>query len=471
MYKKFIEIWLFCATIFAFPQLVDASIRINEVAWMGTSASQYEEWIELYNTGETVSLSGYKIYKASGSTLLISLSGTIDAGGYFLICRTTPSVTSPLSGTCNLNGAFGGSGLSNTSEGLVIKDGAGSTIDSINATSGWPAGDAGSKNTMQWNGSSWVTAVATPGTANVSLGGSSDENNDEEDDTSQNQQNDEDEDDQENTSFSETSKPKVYSTRILKLEYDKTVITKNETYFRARALDFDRSDILKGYYYWNMGDGTVYEFALGYKKTNSGFKHTYDYPGTYNVTVKYFDTFLPEVPPALEENFSVEVVSTGVVVSKVHTDGGVEIKNSSPVTVDLSSWQIIDSSGKSFIIPTGTKISPGKNIVFSTKITKINPFNGVSLLTSANSVVSQYPLAPTKIFVPLARSKVSSSKEEVLGVATSTDPIDEKQKPKESNSSIIWVLAFIVLILVAVVGLLLLKKEEAKEEEYELIED
>ena len=102
---------------------------------------------------------------------------------------------------------------------------------------------------------------------------------------------------------------------------------------------------------------------------------------------------------------------------------------------------------------------------------KINPFNGVSLLTSANSVVSQYPLAPTKSFVPLARSKVSSSKEEVLGVATSTDPIDEKQKPKESNSSIIWVLAFIVLILVAVVGLLLLKKEEAKEEEYELIED
>ena len=48
-----------CAFIPVFSgSLRAASLRdvvINEIAWMGTAASTYDEWIELYNTGLRVS--------------------------------------------------------------------------------------------------------------------------------------------------------------------------------------------------------------------------------------------------------------------------------------------------------------------------------------------------------------------------------------------------------------------------------
>ena len=48
-----------CAFIPVFGgSLRAASLRdvvINEIAWMGTAASTYDEWIELYNTGLRVS--------------------------------------------------------------------------------------------------------------------------------------------------------------------------------------------------------------------------------------------------------------------------------------------------------------------------------------------------------------------------------------------------------------------------------
>ncbi|MFA5783193.1 MAG: lamin tail domain-containing protein, partial [Bacteroidales bacterium] len=92
--------------LFLGARLVYAEVIINEVAWMGTSASQYEEWIELKNTGpESISLVGWKLYK-NNETLLFSLSGTISAGEYFLICRTTPSISNPLSGICDEQGVF-----------------------------------------------------------------------------------------------------------------------------------------------------------------------------------------------------------------------------------------------------------------------------------------------------------------------------------------------------------------------------
>jgi hypothetical protein len=43
---------LFLCVLFL-PVYAFATVKINEVAWMGTAASQYSEWIELYNDGES----------------------------------------------------------------------------------------------------------------------------------------------------------------------------------------------------------------------------------------------------------------------------------------------------------------------------------------------------------------------------------------------------------------------------------
>ena len=63
-------------------------IAISEIAWMGTTASYNDEWIELYNnTGSSVDLTNWTL-SATDGTPTITLAGTIPAGGYYLLERT-----------------------------------------------------------------------------------------------------------------------------------------------------------------------------------------------------------------------------------------------------------------------------------------------------------------------------------------------------------------------------------------------
>ncbi len=469
MNKKFLEILLFSATFFAFPVFAKAEIRINEVAWMGTSGSQYEEWIELYNDGATQALDSWKIYKAGGGTVLINLSGSISGGAHLLVCRTTASVPNPLSGTCDIKGAFGGSGLNNTSEHIVLKNGSESTMDEINASSGWPAGDSASKHTMQKYNSSWITASATPRAANATTGsgGNNGDNNSEIEDY--------EEEETDNVTSENVPEIKIYSNRILKVEYPKIVVSRSPAHFRAQALDYDRSDLFKGHYTWNMGDGTIREFALGFRETNEGFYHSYDYPGTYTVNVKYFTGFLKDVPAELEETFVIEVGTATVSISKVYPDGAVELKNTSGNVLDLTGWQLRDTLGKSFIFPESTKIAANKTTVFPVKVTNLNTSSGVNIFTPTNSLVGTSIVAKSysgnskstsvkKVEEPILEAGV------VLG-ATDTALDSEKSETNESGQGLVWILAFIVLLLVAVIVVMFLRREEVSEDAYELIDE
>jgi hypothetical protein len=65
--------------------VVHMSVVINEVAWAGTGASPYDEWIELYNTtSNDIDLTGWKL-TASNNGPTILLSGLIPAKGYYLL--------------------------------------------------------------------------------------------------------------------------------------------------------------------------------------------------------------------------------------------------------------------------------------------------------------------------------------------------------------------------------------------------
>ena len=140
--KKFlIGILLFSLFVIRFPlgiinvanAAAPGSIVINEVAWMGTTASTTDEWIELYNTtGTDIDLSGWTIVDDGTETYTIT-SGTILAGGYFLI----EDAVIPIS-------------LSNTGDSLILKDDLNQTIDTVNSTGGmWFAGDNTNKFTME----------------------------------------------------------------------------------------------------------------------------------------------------------------------------------------------------------------------------------------------------------------------------------------------------------------------------------
>ncbi|HYO51973.1 phospholipase D-like domain-containing protein [Archangium sp.] len=177
---------LMAATLSARPALAQSSraVVINEIAWMGTTLSTSDEWIELYNnTGQSISLTGWTLRSTDG-TPGITLSGGIPAYGYFLLERTSDNSVPGIAANQIYTGA-----MTDTGELLELRNASGVLIDSANQTSGWFAGTTTGRATMSrtdatlpgTNASSWHTATAsytaglgTPKQVNLSgQGGSS----------------------------------------------------------------------------------------------------------------------------------------------------------------------------------------------------------------------------------------------------------------------------------------------------------
>lgn len=135
---------------------------INEVAWMGTLASANDEWIELKNiSSNELDVSGWQLLD-QGEQIKITFGNIkLPAGGLLLLERTddnsVPGVTADLIYT----GA-----LSNTDEGLRLFDNECNLIDEAAANPNWPAGDNGTKRTMERSSDlTWHTYTGDPSTS------------------------------------------------------------------------------------------------------------------------------------------------------------------------------------------------------------------------------------------------------------------------------------------------------------------
>ena len=160
--KKIHRLLFLLSAFFVFGSARAAGVEISEVAWMGTANSAQDEWLELYSPNGA-QLEGWTLVAADGG-MTINLSGQISAGGYFLIERTDDSTVPDVS--ADLIVPFG-NGLNNNGEHLILKDSYGAVVDSVDASSGWPAGDNSTKETMQKSSSgTWITAAGTPKAAN-----------------------------------------------------------------------------------------------------------------------------------------------------------------------------------------------------------------------------------------------------------------------------------------------------------------
>lgn len=119
-------------------------VVINELAWMGSTASSYDEWIELYNPGTlAVNLDGWVIRDDNGAQIY-ALSGSIAAEGYYLIerARTATSMQEDL--------VMSSLSLANTGDSLVLLDANGTVVDGVNLLGGaWWDGDNNSDETME----------------------------------------------------------------------------------------------------------------------------------------------------------------------------------------------------------------------------------------------------------------------------------------------------------------------------------
>jgi hypothetical protein len=146
------------------PTLAQAQVRISEVAWMGTTQSSDDEWIELHNTtGDAVTLDGWVL--GDGQSLSISLSGSIGGNAYVLLERTDDTAVPDVSMLMAYTGA-----LANTGRTLTLRDQSGARIDEVVGGENWSliGGDNATKMTAQrTSAGDWITQVGTPGAATV----------------------------------------------------------------------------------------------------------------------------------------------------------------------------------------------------------------------------------------------------------------------------------------------------------------
>ncbi|MCA1056006.1 phospholipase D-like domain-containing protein [Rossellomorea aquimaris] len=133
---------------------------INEVAWMGTTTSYNDEWVELYNASySSLNFDGWVLEAQDGSPS-IPLSGTVAANDYFLLERTSDDSVPGIAADQVYTGVLG-----NSNEVLYLKDASGTVVDEVDS---WYAGDNTTKATMErmdasaagTSASSWSTATA-----------------------------------------------------------------------------------------------------------------------------------------------------------------------------------------------------------------------------------------------------------------------------------------------------------------------
>ncbi len=136
-------------------------VVISEIAWMGTTASSSDEWIELRNnTAQDIDLTGWTLNASDGSPV-ITLVGTISANGYYLLERTDDTSVADVVADRIYTGALG-----NTGEVLELRDDGGQVIDSVDS---WYAGDSANRFTMERidptqsgnQASNWATSTSS----------------------------------------------------------------------------------------------------------------------------------------------------------------------------------------------------------------------------------------------------------------------------------------------------------------------
>jgi hypothetical protein len=130
---------------------------INEIAWAGTLASAYDEWIELRNrTAAPIDLGGWLLLIQARQ---VPLQGVVPPGGFYLLERTDDSTIADILADCIYTG-----GLNNGGGSVHLLDPTGARIDSADFPGGWPAGDAPSRASMQrTEAGSWVTFAGPAG--------------------------------------------------------------------------------------------------------------------------------------------------------------------------------------------------------------------------------------------------------------------------------------------------------------------
>lgn len=376
MKRKIFSMFLFQMLLFLAPIIARGAVFINEVAWMGNSSNGNAEWIEIYNGGgDDIDLSGWTI---SGSISIVFTDGKhLVSDGYFLLERTSDNTIPEITADQIYTGA-----LPNTGGNLTLKDKDGNIVDSLQFSSGWPAGDNTTKETMQRLLGSWYTALPTPKAPTPS---SASDNSSSVAVNSQNSS---------SASSNDTSSAQVlknsYREMSAKIKTSYTTIPAGITQnFKGIVYGNYGEEVERGLVLWNFGDGSI--------KQASSFEtvsHTYKFPGEYVVSLQHFKNAIVGEVDA-ETRLNIKVVKAELAISSIGTMESpyIEIENKSSHEISLKDWKLI-ANGKLFTFPSGTYIQAGRKNIFDLEFLglELSDINPIVLFRPGFQVESTYPL-------------------------------------------------------------------------------
>ncbi len=165
------------ATPCAFPSdpstvTTTRQVIFNEIAWMGSSSSSADEWIELKNdSGGTVDLAGWKLSDRAGRIAIYFTDDDAIPANSFLLLVHSDALAGIDTGPVAKKGYIGE--LSNGGDELALLDPRCGVSDHLDALNGWPGGDNKTKATLERDADAggWHTSASpggTPGAENSS---------------------------------------------------------------------------------------------------------------------------------------------------------------------------------------------------------------------------------------------------------------------------------------------------------------
>ncbi|USN94862.1 MAG: lamin tail domain-containing protein [Candidatus Nomurabacteria bacterium] len=378
------KITIFVFIFLFFTQRASALV-INEVMYDLDGTDTDREWIEIYNDGgSSLDIEGYKFFEANSNHTLTIYSGSyvLPAGSYAVICQKPETFLSDWPGFTGtlIDSSFS---LSNESgEYLEIRD---SNLATVATLSYDPSiGAAGDGNSLNRNGSSWIAASPSPGSSNNTSSNSSNDNTDNTTTTTT------------TTASSSSGSPTSSGETVQKQSSWSITFSMPSSGYVGDEIEIEGivknlflERIRSGFFFWNMGDGSVYE---GEKL--SEITHTYKYPGDYIIVLEYWrnGSFEPEV--IARKNITIE--NSSIKISPISSPNGTSIKieNSGKGEIDLGGWEVM-LVGSSYILPKNTIILPSKTITLMPEQTGFTFVgNSLSLMAPDHTLASTYSTQP-----------------------------------------------------------------------------
>lgn len=350
------------------PSFAHAAIVISEVAWMGTAVSPNDEWIELHNTGSSVSVDGWILKDGAGFE--VALEGTIPSDAYAVLERTDDS-TAEGPAFLLYTGA-----LANTGSVLSLYRADGSLEDQVAGGENWESigGDNATKETAQYTTSGWKTAPPTPGRG-IGLSEMPDDLPQEQKEESEAQNKDSNDENK----IVELTLPNV--TLVLSLLVPDIVYVSQPVAFDLIPHGLGETILNSLNYEWNFGD-----FATAHGKQT---QHAYAYPGEYVVTVKADYVRHTQVA---RKTITVLPVAFSLMRD---AQNNILLQNNAKYEVNISGYSVLGTSKvvfpeRSVILANGTIMLPKEKIIKNSRLEPVSLYDQEGILVASTAMSASF---------------------------------------------------------------------------------